>query len=381
MTTTAVPDLLAESRAVTLALVAPLSERQIETQYTPLMSPLAWDLAHIAADEDLWIGHRHGGLPLRQPELAAVYDAFETPRPVRGSLPLLDTAGARDYLDAVRERTLAVLDSQGPGDGALLELVLRHEQQHVETMLQAHELARIDGYERPSARRCPPRPISRSTRSSSSTFPAAAARSAPARAASPMTMSARATPSTSRRSGSAADHQRDLAALRRGRRLRAARMVVRRGLGMEGGVRHLPPRRLVRRRTRVADHRIRAARAGGAAPGAEHVTLGQDSFAPAPAGSLAASAAPSGCEQMIGDVWEWTATELHGYPGFTAHPYREYSEVFFGTGHRVLRGGSWATAARVATATFRNWDLPQRRQIFAGVRIAIDAGDAVPLAG
>jgi iron(II)-dependent oxidoreductase len=84
---------------------------------------------------------------------------------------------------------------------------------------------------------------------------------------------------------------------------------------------------------------------------------------------------------MIGDVWEWTATELHGYPGFIARPYREYSEVFFGTGHRVLRGGSWATAAHVATPTFRNWDLPQRRQIFAGVRIAIDAGDAVPLAG
>ena len=75
---------------------------------------------------------------------------------------------------------------------------------------------------------------------------------------------------------------------------------------------------------------------------------------------------------MIGDTWEWTSTEFGGYPGFARIPYREYSEVFFGRGYRVLRGGSWATRARVATPTFRNWDLPQRRQIFAGVRIARD---------
>jgi iron(II)-dependent oxidoreductase len=76
---------------------------------------------------------------------------------------------------------------------------------------------------------------------------------------------------------------------------------------------------------------------------------------------------------MLGDVWEWTSSHFTGYPGFRAHPYREYSEVFFGTGYRVLRGGGWATAAWVASPTFRNWDLPERRQIFAGLRIARDA--------
>jgi iron(II)-dependent oxidoreductase len=74
-----------------------------------------------------------------------------------------------------------------------------------------------------------------------------------------------------------------------------------------------------------------------------------------------------------GYVWEWTASPFGGYPGFRAHPYREYSEVFFGDGYRVLRGGSWATDPRVATPTFRNWDLPERRQIFAGVRLARNA--------
>ena len=75
----------------------------------------------------------------------------------------------------------------------------------------------------------------------------------------------------------------------------------------------------------------------------------------------------------IGRAWEWTASHFHGYPGFVAHPYREYSQVFFGTHYRVLRGSSWATHPRVASTTFRNWDLPQRRQIFAGVRLAKEA--------
>ena len=74
----------------------------------------------------------------------------------------------------------------------------------------------------------------------------------------------------------------------------------------------------------------------------------------------------------MGQVWEWTGSTFGGYPGFVAYPYREYSEVFFGEDYRVLRGGSWATSPRVRTLTFRNWDLPQRRQIFAGVRLARD---------
>ena len=72
----------------------------------------------------------------------------------------------------------------------------------------------------------------------------------------------------------------------------------------------------------------------------------------------------------IGRVWEWTSSWFGGYPGFVAHPYREYSEVFFGKGYRVLRGGSCATDPRVATPHFRNWDLPARRQLFSGIRVA-----------
>ena len=69
---------------------------------------------------------------------------------------------------------------------------------------------------------------------------------------------------------------------------------------------------------------------------------------------------------MLGDVWEWTSSDFDPYPGFRAFPYREYSEVFFGDAHKVLRGGSWATRRNVIRTSFRNWDLPERRQLFAG---------------
>jgi iron(II)-dependent oxidoreductase len=103
-----------------------------------------------------------------------------------------------------------------------------------------------------------------------------------------------------------------------------------------------------------------------------HANLDHRGGGPMPAGAYPAGASPYGCLGMIGDVWEWTSTRFDGYPGFVAFPYREYSEVFFGGDYRVLRGGSWATRTRIATPTFRNWDHPQRRQIFSGFRIATD---------
>jgi iron(II)-dependent oxidoreductase len=113
-------------------------------------------------------------------------------------------------------------------------------------------------------------------------------------------------------------------------------------------------------------------RADALRPGT-HANLDQLSGGTARVGSLPRSASPVGCEQMLGDVWEWTSSAFNGYPGFSADPYPEYSEVFFGGDYRVLRGGSWATRARVATVSFRNWDFPQRRQIFAGLRLGGDA--------
>jgi iron(II)-dependent oxidoreductase len=101
--------------------------------------------------------------------------------------------------------------------------------------------------------------------------------------------------------------------------------------------------------------------------------LGQRHLRPAPAGSYPAGAAPSGARQLIGDVWEWTSSDFLPYPGFTAWPYKEYSEVFFGPGYKVLRGGAFGVSPVAIRGTFRNWDYPVRRQIFAGFRTARSA--------
>ena len=69
-------------------------------------------------------------------------------------------------------------------------------------------------------------------------------------------------------------------------------------------------------------------------------------------------------------MWEWTSSDFLPYPGFEAWPYKEYSEVFFGPEYKVLRGGSFAVSPVACRGTFRNWDYPIRRQIFAGFRTA-----------
>src|SRR5450755_2191521 len=140
---------LDEARERTMALVASVSDEDLERVHSTLMSPLVWDLGHIAAFEDLWVVHRFGGRELLREDLADVYDAFETPRAGRGELPFLRPDEAREYLEHVRERTVEVIDRRGVGDGMIAELVLRHEQQHNETMLQTLALAQLEGYELP----------------------------------------------------------------------------------------------------------------------------------------------------------------------------------------------------------------------------------------
>src|SRR2546426_11340722 len=101
---------LIAARECTLALVAPVGTEDLERVHDRLMSPLVWDLGHIAAFEDLWLAHRAGGLEPLRPELWEVYDATETPRARRGDLPYLRRRRALAYMNEVRERTLAVLE-------------------------------------------------------------------------------------------------------------------------------------------------------------------------------------------------------------------------------------------------------------------------------
>ena len=104
---------------------------------------------------------------------------------------------------------------------------------------------------------------------------------------------------------------------------------------------------------------------GDATPDARRANL--EGSAPAPVDALPAGASAHGCRQLIGNVWEWTDTNFGPYPGFEPDPYKEYSQPWFGT-HKVLRGGSFATPARLIRNTWRNFYTPERYDIFAGFR-------------
>jgi iron(II)-dependent oxidoreductase len=411
---------LAEARDRTLALVASISDDDLVKVHSTLMSPLVWDLGHIAAFEDLWLVHRLAGEPMLRPDLAETYDAFETPRAERGELEFLGPDDARDYLTAVRERALELMD----GHSEIHELVLRHEHQHNETMLQTIQLAQLGDYV----------PIG--------------AGSGHRNGGRPQTgLELLEVPAGECTVGAPADgfaydnerprHRTDVRGYLIGRTpiTNATYLQFAEGGGYErrewwseegwawkeqyditkpaawtadlraewrlSGLEPLDPHRPV---VHVSWFEADAfARAHGArlptetewekaatwdqetgealafpwgndrpVPGV-HANLDQIDRGPSAADAHPGGASPYGCLGMIGDVWEWTSSEFRGYRGFRAHPYKEYSEVFFGSEYKVLRGGSWATRARVATPTFRNWDFPQRRQIFAGFRIARDA--------
>jgi gamma-glutamyl hercynylcysteine S-oxide synthase len=355
---------MAEAREGTFSVLANCSEEQLTQRHSPIMSPLVWDLGHIAAYEDLWIAHRHGGRGLLRPDLATVYDAFETPRAARADVELLNPVEARAYLAAVRARVREVLGEVGLGDGVICEMVLRHELQHRETMLQTLAIAGLlPAGEPPAAHLDGP--------SGWTVIPAGA-----------FMMGAV-------EKGFAYDNERprhevDVPAFS------IARLPVSNASWMhfsEGGG-------YVRREWWSHEgwawkeqfditHHPDVADGEPDAPVSHVSWFEADAFARAHGARLpteaewekAATWTQEGVTPLAGagHAWEWTASYFGGYPGFRAHPYREYSEVFFGSDYRVLRGGSWATHPRMVTPTFRNWDLPQRRQIFAGVRLAREA--------
>ncbi|MBD2074689.1 ergothioneine biosynthesis protein EgtB [Phormidium sp. FACHB-592] len=93
-----------------------------------------------------------------------------------------------------------------------------------------------------------------------------------------------------------------------------------------------------------------------------------------PVGAYPAGTSPFGCEDLLGNVWEWTNSWFDRYTGFEAYPYRGYSEAYFDGQHRILKGGSWATQPSSLRCAFRNWYHPHVREIFAGFRCVSDVG-------
>ncbi len=421
---------LEEARGRTLLLVAPLSDEELHLQHDPLMSPIVWDLGHIAHFEELWLSRNLDG-PIEFVEMPGLYNPFEHPRSTRGSLPLPSLERVREVMDAIRRRVLARLEDaefspEHPllADGYVYRMVLQHEYQHNETILQTLQLKRGEPYS-PPLRVAPPTVGEGLPSAGMVRFPGGRVEIG--------------TPDRSE----AYDNERprhtielrpfdiDVNPVTNGEYLEfmEAGGYSRPEHWSEGGRRWLAEAGVESPKywfhtgdgwmTRVMDrsgpvepdHPVchvcwyeaeayarwagkrlptelewEAAASwdpatgtkrkypwGDEPPSREVANLDQLGFGTAPVNAYPRNVSPIGCRGMIGDVWEWTAGDFHGWPGFAAFPYREYSEVFFGDDYKVLRGGSWATRPGAVRNSSRNWDYPIRRQIFSGFRCARDA--------
>ncbi|MFE9364393.1 ergothioneine biosynthesis protein EgtB [Streptomyces sp. NPDC006978] len=421
---------LLAARERTALLTDSVDDHDLTAQHSPLMSPLVWDLAHIGNQEELWLLRAVGGREAMRPEIDGLYDAFEHSRASRPSLPLLAPAEARTYAADVRGRALDILGGAPlHGEGRPLEragfafgMVAQHEQQHDETMLITHQLRLgpavlgapeppepTDTVTLPPEVLVPGGPFTMGT----STEPWALDNERPAHRREVAAFHIDTAPVTCGAyqrfiedggyteerwwapEGWAMIREHDLTAPLFWHR--DAGQWLRRRFGVTEPVRADEPvlhvswyeadayARWAGRRLPTEPEWEKAARHDPASgrslrypwgdedPAPEHANLGQRHLRPAAAGAYRAGRSPTGAGQLIGDVWEWTSSDFLPYPGFVAFPYREYSEVFFGPGHKVLRGGSFAVDQVACRGTFRNWDLPVRRQIFSGFRTARDA--------
>ncbi|MDX3093377.1 ergothioneine biosynthesis protein EgtB [Streptomyces sp. ME01-24h] len=422
-------DALTTARDRTRALTTCVDDHELTAQHSPLMSPLVWDLAHIGNQEEQWLLRNVGGREALRPDIDPIYDAFEHPRSERPTLPLLPPAEAHAYAAEVRGRVLDILE-RAPLHGAPLTdaafafgMIAQHEQQHDETMLITHQLRRG-----PAALTAPPPPPAPADAAllpaevlvpgglftmGTSTEPWALDNERPSHVREVAPFFIDTVPVSNGAylafledggyederwwspAGWAHVREHGLSAPLFWHREGGA--WLRRRFGVTEPVPHEEPvlhvcwyeadayARWAGRRLPTETEWEKAARHdpatgrsrrypwGDADPGPEHANLGQRHLRPAPVGSYPAGASPLGVRQLVGDVWEWTASDFLPYPGFAPFPYKEYSEVFFGPDHKVLRGGSFAVDAVACRGTFRNWDLPIRRQIFAGFRTARDA--------
>jgi iron(II)-dependent oxidoreductase len=433
-------ELLAARERTTLLTTA-VDEADLVRQHSPLMSPLAWDLAHVANQEELWLLREVGGRDPMHPEIDPLYDAFEHPRAQRLTLPLLPPKAARDYGHEVRGRVMDLLDRVGfegapragnsgqtrlLADGFAFGMVAQHEVQHDETMLATHQLragapvltaplpppAPPDAASLPAEVLVPGGPFMMGA----SAEPWALDNERPAHEVDVPAFCLDTTPVTNSAyiefiEGGGYDDPRWWTADGWGHRQRAGLAAplfwerdaggwCRMSFGHKALVvpdepvmhvcwyeadayarwagRRLPTEPEWEKAARLdpASGRSRRYPWGDADPTSSLANLGQRYLRPAPAGSYPDGAAPCGARQLIGDVWEWTGSDFLPYPGFEAWPYKEYSEVFFGQEYKVLRGGAFGVSPVACRATFRNWDYPIRRQIFAGFRTARSAPEA-----
>jgi iron(II)-dependent oxidoreductase len=399
-----------------------LEDASLISQVSPLMSPLVWDLAHIGNYEELWLLREAAGIAPMRPEIDGLYDAFEHPRATRPSLPLLGPGEARSYIGTVRDKVLdslakARFEDTLTSGGFVYGMVIQHEHQHDETMLATHQLRDVPAPELilPGGTASTAEAFAEETLIPAGPFlmgtsddPWAYDNEKPAHLVDLPAYLIDTVPVSNGdyaafiEAGGYEDPRwwhPDGWAWRQRQDIGAPGFWFKEGVWLRrrfGEIEPVPYDQAVQHvcwyeadaYARWAGKRLpteaewekaacwdpEAQTARRFPWGDDHTqglaNLGQSALQPSTVGSFPNGSSFYGVRQMIGDVWEWTASDFRGYPGFRSYPYKEYSEVFFGTDYKVLRGGSWATDSAACRGTFRNWDYPIRRQIFAGFRCA-----------
>ncbi|MGQ0680348.1 MAG: ergothioneine biosynthesis protein EgtB [Actinomycetota bacterium] len=415
-------------RRRTFRLLDPVPESDLMRQHSPLMSPLVWDLAHVGNFEEIWLLRTIAGLPAKDPGLDDIYDAFKYARKERTRLRLLDPSQSRGYISDVRARVLDVLEkleldpaNQLLAGGFVYGMVIQHEHQHDETMLATLQLR---NGEYPAAQATVPAAGPIDTTEvlvgggpfvmGTDIEPWAYDNERPAHQVELSSFYIDTAPVSNgeylqfMEAGGYRERRwwsDEGWAWIQEQRIDRPQFWERHGSGVWhrtrfGRVETLPLDEPVQhvcfyeaqafatwvgKRLPTEQEWEKAASWdpvsgtkrrypwGDGPPDLEKANLEQRLYRPAPVGAYPQGISPYGCHQMIGDVWEWTSSLFEPWPGYVCFPYKEYSDVFFGKGFRVLRGGSWATHPLAVRTTFRNWDYPIRRQIFSGFRCARDA--------
>lgn len=410
---------LMQSRASTLSLVAGLDPEILRAQAHPDFSPVGWHVGHIGYTESLWLLRRCANLDPIEPSYDRLFAADSLPKQERTNLPTY--AEIYGYLDRIRQNACSYLeqlsDREMRSQEKLWRWLVQHESQHCETIAIVLQMLSHD--------RPPKAPLTYSNSNGNGHRDTALTEMVQIPAGS-FVQGYSAIDALDNELG---EHQVDLPTYWIDR-YPVTRAAYQEFIDVDGynqqrwwsdaGWQWLEsyrtempsPQPLYWQSWAVTDEhpvcgvswyevdayaRFRGKRLpteaewekaarwnpglncsqiypwGDSPPEQLHCNYGRSQSMTTPVNAFPLGQSAYGCHDMLGNVWEWTASLFQPYPGFSSFPYPGYSSTYFDRSHYVLKGGSWATLPWALRTSFRNWYYPHIRQIFAGFRCARDA--------